>query len=159
MCSSRSMRRQWQVCMQPPHQVLLNFLQDLTSTLVDLRRPPLQPKRQMPCACLPWLGLPPPQQEPLQVLSLQPPRVCHLYLASPLPLFLRTTSQALLHLLAFLALPSCAHHLECYAPHPLLQISLLQWLPRQMSSDLPPLLQCPGLLVDQLAHQGFPSLP
>merc|ERR1719341_1169862 len=50
----------------------------------------------MPCACLPWLGLPPLPQEPLQVLSLQPPRECHLYLASLLPLFLRTTSQALL---------------------------------------------------------------
>merc|ERR1719285_755781 len=89
----------------------------------------------MPCACLPWLGLPPPQQEPLQVLSLQPPRECHLYLAFPLPLFLRTTSQVLLHLLAFLAPPSSVHHLECYAPHLLLLTSLPQWLPRQMSSD------------------------
>ena len=150
---------QWQVCMQPTPQVLLNCLQDLTSTLVDMRRPPLHPKRQMPCACLPWLGLPPPQQEHLQALSLLPLRERRLYLASPLPLFLRTTSQDLPHPLDFLARPSSVHHLECYAPHPLLQISLLQWLPRQMSSDLPPLLQCPGLLVDQLAHQGFPSLP
>merc|ERR550517_1184684 len=112
----------------------------------------------MPCACLPWPGLPPPQQELLQVLSLQPPRECHLYLASPLPLFLKTTSQALPRPLDFLAPPSSVHHLGCYAPHPLLPTSLLQWLPRQMSSG-PPLLQCPGLLVDLLAHQGFPSLP
>merc|ERR550517_1921871 len=111
----------------------------------------------MLCACLPWLGLPPPQQELLQVLSLQPPRECHLYLASPLPLFLKTTSQDLPRPLDFLAPPSCAHHLECYALHLLLPTSLPQWLPRQMSSDQL-LLQCPGPLVDLLAHQGFPSL-
>merc|ERR1719285_1717862 len=87
----------------------------------------------MPCACLPWLGLPPPQQELLQVLSLLPPRERRLYLAFPLPLFLRTTSQDLLHPSVFLARPSCVHHLECYAPHLLLLTSLLQWLPRQMS--------------------------
>merc|ERR1719239_356047 len=111
----------------------------------------------MPCACLPWLGLPPPQQELLQVLSLLPPREHRLYLASPLPLFLKTTSQVLPRPLDFLALPSSVLHLECFAPHPLLLISLPQWLPRQMSSDLH-LLQCPGLLVDLLAHQGFPNL-
>merc|ERR1719397_1335859 len=38
----------------------------------------------MPCACLPWLGLPPPQQELLQVLSPQPLREHRLYLAPPL---------------------------------------------------------------------------
>merc|ERR1719239_781117 len=111
----------------------------------------------MPCACLPWLGLPPPQQELLQVLSPQPLREYHLYLASPLPLFLRTTSQDLPRPLDFLALPSSVLHLECFAPHLLLPTSLPQWLPRQMSSDQL-LLQCPGLLVDLLAHQGFPSL-
>merc|ERR1719397_623446 len=74
----------------------------------------------MPCACLPWLGLPPPQQEPLQVLSLLPLREHCLYLASPLPLFLRTTSQDLPRPLDFLALPSSVLHLECYALHLLL---------------------------------------
>merc|ERR1719397_609575 len=90
----------------------------------------------MPCACLPWLGLPPPQQELLQVLSPQPPREHRLYLASPLPLFLRTTFQDLPHPLDFLALPSSVHHLECFAPHLLLPTTPLPLFLKTTSQDL-----------------------
>ena len=110
------------MCMRRP-RVLLNCLLGLTSTLVALRHPLSQPKRQMPCDCLPWLGLLPPQLGLPQALSRQPLKEHRLQLASQ-PL-LKTIFLDLLRPLVFLAPPCFAHRRVCCAQHPLLPTSWL----------------------------------